>query len=636
MAPRPLKRVAGIAVLAVMAFGALPSTAEPSLKEDIYGTADSTWTVMIYMAADVDTALPWLLDINELEAASYSDDVNVLVLLDRQELGDSVLLKIEHDVNYFDPTIVSEEIDDRGAVIPGENEVNTGSPEVLRDFVVFCSTQYPADRLVLVMWGHGGGWKGLCPDGYDLLTVPEFGSALSMTEEALGRGIDLLVLDTCNGATLELAYEVREHVDMLVGSEVLVPSEGLPYMETMTALVSDPSQSVVEFAGTIVDNYIEWAVFGSPYHTSMAVFDLDYADDVVGGLERLSRIGVGYDRLYHDAQAPAVKSAECFEDAWYLDLGWASKEVCEADLPTEIKDAALRLALDYRSLVIRHDTMTYAGETDGIRVEGTTGMGIYAPANTTYDEAYSELGIADTSWDELSRLLRSERMTATSGPGPEYKVDDSITDSDTLPDILTLTWTPEPSWNYTSYAAYVFQIRPSGLELCSEIHSAAPIIRVTDAIGNLLVSASAFVDGEAYAHHTFTVDLERLIGLDITVKRGEQVQQGQLEVVTTVDGGEPHRTLCLNGTCTVYIRIPQDAGIGETVLVEVVEVGHDATLSERNIIITGDDVALTLYLHEPAPDNTRTVLLVSAILSLALLGIAFVMYANFLRSRLER
>ncbi len=622
-------RVAGLALLSVAAASMVVSGTQVHPKA-LVGQVTSTWTVMVYMAADIDDPPPWAQDINELEAATHAEGVDVIVLVDPPEQGDSRLLKIEHDDNYFDPIIVSPELDDGGEVIPGGDEVNTGSSATLRDFVVYSATQYPADNLVLVLWGHGGGWRGLCPDGYDILTLPELRSALSMTSEALDRRIDMVVLDICNGATLETAYEVSGYADILVGSELLVPSEGLPYMDIINDLTSDTSQSVEEFAEVIVDDYIDWALYGSSCSTSMGAFDLCHIDDVVDSLDWLSVLGFGYDRLYHDLTSSAMRSSERSEEPWYLDVASIAEEVCERDLPAEVKYSALLVAQSHQPAIIRHETV-HVGGTEGMDV--SLGLGVYVPEDTSFDEAYSELRIAETSWDEFSFALRGDGEVVPSGPGPAVEVDDSTADGDLLPDVLTVTWNPDQTWDYSAYAVYVFQVWSHGLVMCSEAHSSTPIVRVAGVVGNLLISASAFVGDEVHSHQTLNATLSKLIGIEVTVRQGNNVPVRQLEVVTHHEGEESHRVLCLDGSCIVYLVVPEQGAVGEVIRIDVVDVDHGTVLSERSIMMTGDDIVLTMFIHEPASDSIGTVLAVSVIASIALLSVAFVIYANFLRRR---
>jgi hypothetical protein len=625
-------KVASLLVLS-MAIGSMVSLGAPPNEEAPIGQLESSWTVMVYMAADVDDALPWEQDVNELEAAYQSEGMNVIVLLDPSDTGDSRLLKVEHDENYFDPEIVSTVLDDDGAVIPGGSEVNTGSPATLRDFIVYSSTQYPADNLALVMWGHGGGWRGLCPDGYDLLTIPELGSALLMVEEQLERGMDLLVLDICNGATLELAYEVREYADLLVASEVLVPSDGLPYMDVVNALASDTSQSPHEFADAILETYIDWAAYGSAYSTSMGVFDLGLVDDIVQDLDRLSSMGLGYDRIYHEQLQSAVLSSEFCEGSWYLDTESIGGEVSTRDLPAEMKHAALSLAESHQSVVVRYAKTVAGGVTDGTDIAMTSGLGLYASAGETGDEAYAELEIAAGPWDEFSAALRADRPAFPSGPEPVLETGDSPSDSDLLPDFLTLTWQTDDLWNYSSYLVHVFQVLPHGLVLCADISSSTQIVRVDGVVGHLLISASAFIGAEAYAHHTLTASLADMVRIDVSVELDDHASAEPLKAVVTLASGGTLVADCVDGTCTVYVVVPDQADVGETIRVELVDANDGSVLSERLIRITGEDIALSLSVGHAAPEGDSTAVVVGVMASVVLIGIAFVILANYFRRR---
>ncbi len=628
---RPWSRAAVLVALCV-AVGSIGVTgAAPPDRETSSAQASSDWTVMIYMAADIDRALPWQQDINELEAAYQAEGTNIVVLLDLQDTGDSRLLKIEHDENYFDPTIVSTELDDGGVVIPGGGEVNTGSPATLRNFVVYASTLFPADNLVLVMWGHGAGWRGLCPDGYDLLTLPELRSALYMCGETLGECVDILVLDVCSGATLELAYEVKDYADILVASQIVVPSEGLPYMETMNALAADPTQTTDDFAIAIADGYIEWATYGSAYSTSMTVFDLDTVGAVAANLGELARLGIGYDRLFHEESLGALQASEYSDEAWYIDVASAGAAVCDADLPPEMKHSALEMARSLGSAVMFHETVAAGGLTDGVDLNMTFGLTVHLPSNDSA-LAYSELLMASGLWDEFSVLMHSERSDEPSAEGPILSVADS-SDSDLLFDYATLTWSTDSGINYTSYTAYVFQVRPQGLVLCSQISSATNIIRIDRVVGDLLISASAFVDGEAYSHRLLSASLGKLIGIDVSIDLGRYSPGRHLEVVTYLAHQEPTTTLCLNMSCVVYLTTPYQVDVGETVRVELVDADTGAVLAERQVMMTGGNVAITLSVHEPAEDSTGKMVTISIIASLALLATALVVYLNFIRRR---
>ncbi len=195
------------------------------------------------MADDTSSPLPWADNINSMEAASQAPGTSILALLDPPGIGNSQILKITHDTNPQSTTIVSPSIDDGGAVIPLDHEVNMASSATLQAFVTFALETYPAAHTMLVLWGHGDGWRGLCPDGSDILTLPELGSALTSATATIGRELDIVAVDSCAGAPFEMLYELSYRSDFLVASENNVPFQGLPYTDILNGLAADPAQS---------------------------------------------------------------------------------------------------------------------------------------------------------------------------------------------------------------------------------------------------------------------------------------------------------------------------------------------------------------------------------------------------------
>ncbi|HIH01989.1 TPA: hypothetical protein HA259_07995 [Thermoplasmata archaeon] len=629
-------RVGAIGICLLLASVLASSTCQSGLPPQEAATqepGESTWTVMVYMAADTENALPWEMDINELEAADQVDGTNIIALVDPEGLANSMLLRIEHDDNYFDPTIVSTELDDDGAVIPGGGEVNTGSPATLRDFIVYSSTAYPAENLVLVMWGHGAGWRGLCPDGLDILTLPELRSALTMTNEAIGRGLDLVILDTCSGGTLELAVEISDYADLLVASEVLVPSTGLPYMQIMDTIAWDPTQTPRDFAEELVERYIDWTASAIEYSTSMGLFDLDTVEGVVERLDRLSELGLGFDRLYHEEMSASLLECEFSEDEWLLDMGLMGEAFGARDLPLEIKFEALLLVQAYQSCVARYEADDSGGVVDGIEINRTSGLSLYAPSADEDDLAYSELRIALGRWDEFSHAIGSAAEDALSGPGPQLDIYDSLSDADDLPDSLTLTWPEDSGWNYTSYLVTVFLVMPHGLVWCSEIEATTHIVRVDRVVGNLLLSVSAFVADEAYAHDVLAASLAKIIEIEVSFVMPEYSNAERLEVAVDLPAGDRVSADCVDGSCTLDIAVPYQADIGETVMIELVDLDSGQVIAEKAVVVRGEDIAVSLTATDVRSEDAGAAATAGLIATLAMLGIASVIYWNFVRRR---
>ena len=127
---------------------------------------------------------------------------------------------------------------------------NITDVDVFSDFVAGQMLTYAADRVMLTLVGHGGGWApdlragqpqghggkpadeagGLLWDDHAFLSAPEsergnslstidLGKALAEVKRKTGRQIDLLYLDACLMAMWEVAYEVRDSVRYLLAAE---------------------------------------------------------------------------------------------------------------------------------------------------------------------------------------------------------------------------------------------------------------------------------------------------------------------------------------------------------------------------------------------------------------------------------
>jgi hypothetical protein len=177
--------------------------APPVLSQDGPVYEKKKWTFMLYDDADFENAYNALDDF-KWDAYSCSN-AHVAVLEDTYG-GPSTTYRL-NELHLL------ETMADNG-------EVNMGDYAVLRDFVAYCKKHFPAERYMLWMYDHGGGWMGACVDDSsngDILTMVEMRRAF---EEA-GK-IDVLCFSApCLMGAIESAYELRGLVDVYVGSEDL-------------------------------------------------------------------------------------------------------------------------------------------------------------------------------------------------------------------------------------------------------------------------------------------------------------------------------------------------------------------------------------------------------------------------------
>ncbi len=201
------------------------------------------WTTVIYMAADNDLESAALADFRELEAGIERPDHTVLVLFDGAGCGDTRLYRVHHN-NAFtavDGPVASSELScpPLGITAGEANEVDMASPVVLGTFLDYAETAFPAEKFSLIVWGYGNGFRSVTADDTSGHTMPlsHFGKALA------GRSLELVGFDTSFGATLEVAYEIKDSTRLIAGFPGMAPSYGWNY----TALLNSWNRGAEEF-----------------------------------------------------------------------------------------------------------------------------------------------------------------------------------------------------------------------------------------------------------------------------------------------------------------------------------------------------------------------------------------------------
>ena len=185
--------------------------------------ASRRWTLLVYIAADNDLSEAGLKDITEMCQAGSSSELHVGVEIDTygEHTG-----SIRYEITEPDYQGVAHR-----TVIERLSEKNTGDPAVLESFLKWGLERYPAQNRLLVVGGHGVGFRSPVRD----IAYDDFGTSLNMTEMegALeGAGINstnrlqILGFDACLMNMLEIAHHFADQADIVVGSQHTEPGDG--------------------------------------------------------------------------------------------------------------------------------------------------------------------------------------------------------------------------------------------------------------------------------------------------------------------------------------------------------------------------------------------------------------------------
>ena len=238
------------------------STGIPLSEENHEQTDDKDWTMLLYWDADNNLEFCTEFALATWEGALTSDeDVNVVAMVDILSENGTWIYGIGNGASEIIETMP---------------EQNMSDPQVLMDFIVYGMSNFPADKTILVMQDHGYSWRGLCVDDTDggtIMTIDAMAGAIrDARSENDGRGVDILAMDACSMATMEIAYELRDTVPWFVASQSVVPYDGLPYDMMIRSLVDEPTMSAGSFASLMVDQYLE-------YYSSKTDYDHIYPYD---------------------------------------------------------------------------------------------------------------------------------------------------------------------------------------------------------------------------------------------------------------------------------------------------------------------------------------------------------------------
>jgi hypothetical protein len=241
--------------------------------------AEKDWTLMMYWDADNSLEFCTEFAMTTWEAALTTNaHVNIVALI---------------DILSADGIWIYDFVDGKRHLVAEWSEMNTSDPATLEKFVKYSMAKFPAKNTMLVLQDHGYGWRGICQDetnGDVLMSMDGIGSALRNVKASMGKPVDILAFDACNMASLEGIYELRGAVSYVVGSETMVPFDGLPYEMLITDLMAKPGMGAAELAMNIVDEYVLYYSSKWDYDHIMT-YSQDFATMVAVDMSKMDAVG---------------------------------------------------------------------------------------------------------------------------------------------------------------------------------------------------------------------------------------------------------------------------------------------------------------------------------------------------------
>ena len=295
--------------------------------------------------------------------------------------------------------------------------------QALTDFIVWAKENYPADRYMLVLWDHGGGFAsgyGMDylnerADGGDILSASEIIGAI----KDAGVKFDVIGFDACLMQNIEYAYALEPYADYYLASEETEPGTGWFYTAGFGRLAEDATLSTEEFGKSMVSAYdqsLRATNKGEPQHdATLSLVDLTLVKPVYQKL-----IDLYSEATLDIADSPAVFAnmsagrAKAYQFADY-------EQVDMVNFLTNLKNA------DYKQQVASDEEIDKIAEAakacvvwhNSDSAEGINGIAIDFPYSDLdyYDNEYEQLKAVKYNrernfFDRFCSIMASQRMAA--------------------------------------------------------------------------------------------------------------------------------------------------------------------------------------------------------------------------------
>ncbi|MCD6310138.1 MAG: hypothetical protein J7M18_05450 [Candidatus Eremiobacteraeota bacterium] len=380
------------------------------------------WLFMNYVAGDCNLTELQLKNIDQQELVGSDKNTHIVAYVDvgpkpnpfdgQWNNARSYYITRDETPNKFN----SELIEDFG-------KVDMSNPNTLRDFIIDAIKKFPADHVALILNDHGGGFTGAMADDTDgdFMSVPQIAKALREAEKATGKKIDIVGFDACLMAETEVAYELKDHANILLASE---ESEGGPGWTYDSMLGGRTLKEAIHKVQKLLDKKITV----SPEDFAKIVVDVNaqHQDDIptfsATRLSSMDKLAKATDKLAEailktsdkEGIKKAIKEAENYGGGWapyrdIHDLHHVCTNIVKTTSDKDVKKAAEDVIKTVNEAIItnEHDPSSYPN---------SQGLSIYAPETSSFGYNYKDLAFAKkTRWEEAIQSLHSSSTKPVDG-----------------------------------------------------------------------------------------------------------------------------------------------------------------------------------------------------------------------------
>lgn len=220
------------------------------------------WTVLAYIVAD-NRDIPGDQIAGRIDSIAHDEVDSLLWAADLSRINVAVQVDFSHLAGVL--RVIATGRGFERTILPEES---AGRVDTFTSFIAEVARHCPAERYMVLLWGHGQGPIGFFADAHADGVLNDADRTLSLLEleqvlafaagpQGFGQRLDILLGKSCSLATIEAAYQFKDHVDVMVSSQATVPLKAWTYGEIFRALGDDVEVSAKKLLEAVSRQYRE-------------------------------------------------------------------------------------------------------------------------------------------------------------------------------------------------------------------------------------------------------------------------------------------------------------------------------------------------------------------------------------------
>ena len=238
-----------------------------------------TWTIFVYLCGtDLESRFGSATgDIKQMIGAQASDNVRFVVQTGGTKNWSNEYFGDEKAERWVVQNNNMERVE-------STDNTNMGSSDNLADFLKWGVSEYPAAKMGVILWDHGGGSiNGACADELnedDSLSLQEINTAFSDVYQDMTDKFEFIGFDCCLMGTAETANILASYARYFYGSQETEPGSGWDYATCGTYLAEHPGADGAELGKVVSDSfYDECGLIDREKDCTLSVIDLSKFDE---------------------------------------------------------------------------------------------------------------------------------------------------------------------------------------------------------------------------------------------------------------------------------------------------------------------------------------------------------------------